>query len=191
MLYYAQMKYKKRGNMRKNSLKPIISIIILVAVIGGIYLYDYISLKNANNLIDEINMVNQKKAKVLQTFTIKAASFLTLGGMDNGLDNESTKLLANFKANSDKYIQELQKIKDELKTSRAKKYMDNYIERQKLHLEIVSLSGEYLIQNQESLDAGIQDSIKKNEDKIKELEKIRDEMAKEFTKIMKQNVTLD
>lgn len=177
--------------MAKKSLKPIISIIVLVAVIGGIYLYDYISLKNANHLIDEINMVNQKKAKALQTFTIKAASFLTLGGMENELDNDSKELFANFKANSDKYIQELQKIKDELQTSRAKKYMDNYIERQKLHLEVVSLSGDYLFQNQESLDAGIQDSIKKNEDKIKELEKVRDEMAKEFTKIMKQNVTLD
>lgn len=179
---------------KRSLLKPIISLVVLAAVIGGFYLYEHLSVKNANKLIDDVNMLNQKKAILSSKFVFELTAAQAKVLQDNISESQFNEFIAEIDNLKNKYISDLESIKDKLETSKAIKYLENYIERQKLEIEIVlyplrkmDIKTGIINENEQQIEEG----TKEFKDKLKPLNDAKEEMEKDFSKIMRQHVTLD
>lgn len=174
--------------MKKSLLIPFIVLVVLATAIGVYYLY-----KNSINkadLMDDIKIFNQKKAILVEKFTseiTQSINSLPTGNISQF--NNFTVEIDNIKNN---FIDDLESLRDDLKTSMAQEYMDNFIERQKLKIDMAfSLAltpSDIMLGNGYNNEEEI---IKEYEDKLKQLNEVKKEMEKDFSKIIKQPVILD
>lgn len=185
--------------LSKKSTRSIIMIIVVVALAGGYYLYDKMRINNLNELIDELNMINDKQRIVSYKYKSKIDNVISLIQPDTMLN-----YVDKIKLYQDNYIKELNDIKKELKSDKAIEYMDNYIARNNLEIEVILGFINYLESNTKDKDfesltqdeyESIMDAAGKSVDKItkqiEELETKKEEMEKELSKLLKQKVTLN
>lgn len=85
--------------------------------------------------MDDIKIFNQKKAILVEKFTSEITQSINSLPTGNICQfNNFTVEIDNIKNN---FIDDLESLRDDLKTSMAQEYMDNFIERQKLKIDMV------------------------------------------------------
>lgn len=177
--------------MKKSLFIAFIILVVSATAIGGFYLY-----KNSINkadLMDDFKILHQKKAVLIEKFTAEITQSI------HSLPTGNISQFNNFTVEIDKIknnlIDDLESLRDELKTSKAQEYMDNFIERQKLKIDMaLSLAltpSDIMLGNGYNNGEETEEIIKEYEDKLKQLNEVKKEMEKDFSKIIKQPVILD
>lgn len=182
----------------KKSSKKIVYIVLLVFLIFGVYyIYNHIHQKNAAELINELTMLNQKKEFARKSYETELHAFVVSLRSDKFSEDQLSGDMEEINNLKNSYLSRLKEIRNELKISRVQEYMDNYIKREMLGVEMMFLPFKIFDNRYNGINIGKQESsneINNYDDYLEQLKPLNEakyEMEKDFSKIIKQPVILD
>ena len=189
--------------LSKKSSRSIIFIIIIVVLADGYYLYDNIRINNLNKLIDELNMIDEQFTAISNDHEYMIGDSITILASFTTKE-EMQKAITNMRASLNKTREKIKNLKNGLKTDKAIEYVDNFIARKNLYIDIFLLYmdnmesyvndnalstltyEEYIILEEKH----IKDS-KEIEQKLTVLENKKNDMEKELSKLLNQPISLN
>ncbi len=189
--------------MNKKTLSVIISLVVIFAVIGGYFLYDTFRINNLNNLIDELNFINKQQVAISNDDDNMVED--KISNLEHYTTKEEMqKAITDIRAYLNTLREKINSLKNNVTTDEAIEYIDNYIARKNLYIELalIYLNNIELYMNDKGIstltdeDYGVLiDKIQKDSKKIKQqqnvLEKKKNELEKELSILLQQNVLLN
>lgn len=189
--------------MNKKTLSAIISLVVIFAVIGGYFLYDTFRINNLNNLIDELNFINKQQVAISNDDDNMVED--KISNLEHyATKEEMQKAITDIRAYLNTLREKINSLKDNVTTDEAIEYIYDYIARKNLYIELalIYLNNIELYMNDKGIstltdeDYGVLiDKIQKDSKKIKQqqnvLEKKKNELEKELSILLQQNVLLN
>lgn len=189
--------------MSKKRLTGISLFILLGLIIWGYYLYNNCRIDSLNKLIDELNMINEHQAAISNDNEYMVDDWITDLTYFTTKE-EMHKTITDVRAYFNKYRKKLNNLKNSVKTDKAIEYIDNFIARKNLYIDMILI----YMDNMESYvndnnlntltdeEYGIlveknQKDIEEIEQQLPVLENKKNELEKELSIILQQQITLN